>query len=250
MLFSVETEANVARKTEESPTEAIVVAEQEPVLPASAAKRDTKLVDKAAKQIRDILARTVSQGLEDVGNYLLDTFYDGKPELYQSLKPSKHASLTLLEERCETLDLPVSRTFLANAIGVAVMTKPLPRSSPILKLPPSHKQELLRVSTPEKAESLAEKALEGKLTVQKLRDLVRKERTKSKKNPQGRKPTPTVVRVLTSCAKLLRDQTTGRIVFRKADFAELTPEQVDEVKELREMILKRMDEVQKNLPAS
>ena len=245
MLFSVQTEVNVARKTEESPTEAIVVAEQEPVLPASAARRDTKLVDRAAKQIRDILARTVSQGLEDVGNYLLDTFYDGKPELYQSLKPSKHASLTLLEERCETLDLPVSRTFLANAIGVAVMTKHLPRSSPILKLPPSHKTELLGVSTPEKAENLAAKVLEGKLTVVKLRELVRKERAKNKKNPQGRKPTPTVVRVLTSCAKLLRDQTTGRLVFRKADFAELTPEQVEEVKELREVILKRMDEIQK-----
>lgn len=247
MLCSVQTEANVARKTEESPTEAIVVADQEPVLPASAAKQDTKLVDKAAKQIRDILARTVSQGLEDVGNYLLDTFYDGKPELYQSLKPSKHASLTLLEERCETLDLPVSRTFLANAIGVAVMTKHLPRSSPILKLPPSHKTELLGVSTPEKAETLAAKVLEGKLTVVKLRELVRKERAKNKKNPQGRKPTPTVVRVLTSCAKLLNHRETGRIIFRKADFAELTPEQVDEVKELREMILKRMDEVQKHL---
>jgi hypothetical protein len=85
--------------------------------------------------------------------------------------------------------------------------------------------------------------------VQKLRELVRKERAKSKKNPQGRKPTPTVVRVLTACAKLLRDQATGRLVFRKADFAELTPEQVEEVKELREMLLKRMEEVQKLLPA-
>ena len=70
---------------------------------------------------------------------------------------------------------------------------------------------------------------------------------KGKKNPQGRKPTPTVVRVLTACAKLLRDQATGRLVFRKADFAELTPEQVEEVKELREMLLKRMEEVQKHL---
>ncbi len=247
MLSSVQTEANVARRTEEPPTEAIVVAEPEPVLPASAAKQDTKLVDKAAKQIRDILARTVSQGLEDVGNFLLDTFYDGKPELYQSLKPSKHASLTLLEERCETLDLPVSRTFLANAIGVAVMARRLPRSASFLKLPPSHKTELLGVSTPEKAENLAAKVLEGKLTVVKLRELVRKERAKNKKNPQGRKPTPTVVRVLTSCAKLLNHRETGRLVFRKADFAELTPEHVEEVKELREMILKRMDEVQKHL---
>jgi hypothetical protein len=245
MLSSVSTEAKVARKTEVLPTEAIVVADQEPAVPASATKPDAKLVDKAAKQIRDILARTVSQGLEEVGNYLLDTFYEGKPELYQSMKPSKHASLTLLEDRCETLELPVSRTFLANAIGVAVMTKHLPKSSSFLKLPPSHKTELLGISTPEKAENLAAKVLEGKLTVQKLRELVRKERAKGKKNPQGRKPTPTVVRVLTACAKLLRDQATGRLVFRKADFAELTPEQVEEVQELRETIVKRMDEIAK-----
>ena len=154
MLSSVRTEANVARRTEESPTEAIVVAELEPALP-SATKQDAKLVDKAAKQIRDILARTVSQGLEEVGNYLLDTFYEGNHELYHSLKPSKHASLTLLEERCETLDLPVSRTFLANAIGVAAMTKQLPKPSSFLKLPPSHKTERLGISTPEKAENLA-----------------------------------------------------------------------------------------------
>ena len=65
-------------------------------------------------------------------------------------------------------------------------------------------------------------------------------------NPsQERKPTATVVRALTACAKLLRDQATGRLVFRKADFAELTPEQVEEVKELRDAILKRMEEVQR-----
>ena len=237
----------MARYIEELPTEAIVVAEQEPALPASATKQDEKLENKAAKQIRDILARTVSQGLEEVGNYLLDTFYEGKAELYQSLKPSKHASLTLLEERCETLELPVSRTFLANAIGVAVMTKHLPKSSSFLKLPPSHKTELLGISTPEKAENLAAKVLEGKLTVQKLRELVRKERAKGKKNPQGRKPTATIVRVLTSCAKLLRDQATGRLVFRKADFAELTDDQREEVKELLLLFQKRLEEIQKHL---
>ncbi|MBI5531822.1 MAG: hypothetical protein HY898_03845 [Deltaproteobacteria bacterium] len=237
----------MARNIEESPTEAIVVAEQEPALPASATKQDEKLVNRAAKHVRDILARTVSQGLEEVGNYLLDTFYEGNAELYQSLKPSKHASLTLLEERCETLELPVSRTFLANAIGVAVMTKHLPKSSSFLKLPPSHKTELLGISTPEKAETLAAKVIEGKLTVQKLRELVRKERAKGKKNPQGRKPMPTVVRVLTSCAKLLNHRETGRLVFRKADFAELTDDQREEVKELLLLFQKRLEEIQKHL---
>lgn len=111
----------------------------------------------------------MSQGLEDVGNYLLETFYDNDIELYHSLKRNKHASLSLLEQRCETIDLPVSRRFLANAIGVAVMAKQLPRTSAFLKLPASHKQELLRTATPQKADALATKALEKKLTVQKLR---------------------------------------------------------------------------------
>jgi len=60
--------------------------------------------------------------------------------------------------------------------------------------------------------------------VQKLRDLVREERGKSKAKTTGRKPSPTVVRVLASCTRLLDNKNTGRLVLKKADFAKLTPE--------------------------
>lgn len=238
----------MARKKESTPTAEIVVAEPlQAALPASAVAEDTKLVDKAAKHIRDILGRTVTRGLEDVGLYLLDTFYDGNIELYRSTRPSKHASLRLLEQRCETLDLPVSRTFLANAIGVAVMTRQLPKNASFLRLPPGHRLELLPMREPEKVEEIASKAVDGKLTVANLRDLVRKERSKGKTAATGRKPTPKLLSVLSSCARLLRNQKTGRLVFRKADVTELTPEQVEEVKEMRETIVKRMEEVEKLL---
>ena len=232
---------------EEPTTEVAVVEKDEPELPANATTGDVNLVDRAARQVKEIIARTMSRGLEDVGNYLLETFYDGNPALYRSLRPWKHASLTMLEQRCETLDLPVSRTFLANAIGVAVMAKELPSSSPFLKLPPSHKLELLRVGAAETAETLATKALENKLTVQKLRDLVREERGKSKRKTSGRKPKPPVVRALASCTRLLNDEISGRLAFKKRDFAKLTPEQVDEVKALREVVLKRMADIEKML---
>jgi len=235
----------VPRRVKAVSAELVTIEESQLAYPVNATEQDEKLVEKAAKHIRGILARTVARGLEEVGGYLLDTFYNGDPKAYQSLRPGKHASLSLLEARCETLELPVSRTFLANAIGVAVMARQLPETSSFLRLPPSHKQELLRVSTPERVESLATTALESKLTVQKLREMVREEREKGKRTTQGRKAKPKAIRVLSACSRLLHDPTSGRPVLKKGDFSALTPTEVAEVKELREKIQKRLEEVRK-----
>ena len=84
-------------------------------LPSSAEKVDRELVERAVSHIRGELAKMVARGMDEVGRYLLQTFYDDDPELYFSASPNKHASLRLLIERCESIDFPVSRTFLANA---------------------------------------------------------------------------------------------------------------------------------------
>jgi hypothetical protein len=144
-------------------------------LPISAEKVDKALVNRAVAHIRDVVSKTVTRGLDDIGTYLLREFYDNDPALYSSTSPGKHASLSMLMERCESLELPVSRTFLANALRMAAMTKQLPRAAIFHRLPPSHRVELLRVRAPEKLEQLASKAVEGKLSVQKLRTLVQEE---------------------------------------------------------------------------
>jgi hypothetical protein len=194
-------------------------------LPRSAEKADKALVDKAVAHIRDVVGKTVARGLDDVGSYLLREFYDDDPELYRSASPTKHASLSLLIERCESMDLPVSRTFLANALRVAAVQKRLPRGATFRQLPPSHRVELVRVGEPEKIEQLASKAVDGKLSVQKLRTLVQKEQEKTKGPERGRKRSPEVLKAIEACLRLLRDEGTGKLLFHRVDVTELTDEQ-------------------------
>ena len=194
------------------------------LVPASAIKVDSELVDRAVEHIRNVLGKTVARGMEEVGSYLLKEFYGNDPEAYYSSHPSKHASLRQLLDRCDTLDLPVKKTFLANAIRMAALVHELPRETQFLQLPASHRVELLKVKAPDRIEQLAARAVESKLTVAKLRDIVRKEKEKTK-SPRGRKPVPLVLRSLGAAVRMLRDESTGRLLFRRDDIDELSEEQ-------------------------
>ncbi|MBI5535960.1 MAG: hypothetical protein HY898_24785 [Deltaproteobacteria bacterium] len=220
--------------------------EAAPDLPPSAIVVDHDLVERAVEHIRNILGKTVARGMDEVGSYLLKEFYGNDPALYSSSNPSKHASLRQLEERCETLDLPVKKTFLSNAIRMAVVLHALPAETRFLQLPSSHRVELLKVKTPDKIEQLATRAVESKLSVQKLREIVRKEREKTK-STRGRKPTPPVLRALGASVRMLRDETTGRLAFRRDDIDALTDEQMDEARAQADMLAKRVEELLKLL---
>src|SRR5207253_10235165 len=177
--------------------------------------------------IRGELAKTVARGIDEVGRYLLQTFYDDDPELYFSASPNKHASLRLLIERCESMDFPVSRTFLANALRMAAVSKDLPRAATFRRLPSSHRVELLRLLAPENVERLASKAISQKLSVQKLRALIQKEVDRdSAASGRGRKRTPQALRAIEACLRALRDEETGKLLVRRSDVDELTEEQL------------------------
>jgi len=196
-------------------------------LPKSAEKVDRDLVERTVSQIRDVLAKTVTRGMDEVGRYLLQAFYDDDPALYFSASPNKHASLRLLIERCESMDFPVSRTFLANSLRMAAITKDLPRAATFRHLPPSHRVELLRLKAPKNVERLASKAISEKLSVQKLRALIQKEAERTNAGSgRGRKRTPQVLRTIEHCLRTLRDEDTGRLLIRRSDINDMTEEQV------------------------
>ncbi|MEI8258308.1 MAG: hypothetical protein WCJ30_21740, partial [Deltaproteobacteria bacterium] len=166
-------------------------------LPTGAAKPNDALVAKAAKDISAILHDTFARGLREVGDYLLKSFYDDDPALYHSTSPTKHASLSALVKQCGDVDFPVSKTFLSNAIRIAVMVRELPDAKNLKLLPPSHQVELLRLErAPEKLETIAERAVEKKLPVKKLRAEVRKAVAGLEKDPRGRKPAPPALRAV------------------------------------------------------
>jgi hypothetical protein len=200
-------------------------------VPTGAAKQDTALITKAAKDIATIVRNTLTRGVHEVGEYLLKHFYDDDPELYHSTSPTKHASLSALVEQCGEVDLPVSKTFLSNAIRLAVMVRELPDAKSLKLLPPSHQVELLRLErAPEKLETIAERAVEKKLPVQKLRAEVRKAVAGIEKDPRGRRPTPPALRAVNKVTKLLGKEGTQNLAFLKADIAEMTDEQLEDLR--------------------
>ncbi len=81
---------------------------------------DKQLIDEAVTWIRGRIAVTLSRGAQEVGDYVLDKFFNGDPVLAMSKNPHKNASFRALAERCGTQELPVAKTWLNNAVGVAV----------------------------------------------------------------------------------------------------------------------------------
>jgi hypothetical protein len=231
--------ALVRRSAAETTHDAVELA-----LPESAEKIDRELVERSVAEIRGIIAKTVSRGQDEVGRYLLEEFFDADPAVYLTSGPTKHASLAKLMDRCESIELPVSRTFLVNALRLAVAAKELPRAATFNQLPPSHRVELLRVKAPEKLEKLAVRAVAGKLSVQKLRTLVQKAELRRPEAPgRGRRPTPTVLKAVDVCLRQLRDEDTGKLLFRRADVSELTEEQRTRAQAAFKILEKRVAEL-------
>jgi hypothetical protein len=196
------------------------------VTPASADKVDRALVDRSVSHIREVMAKTVTRGLDEIGQYLLKEFFDDDPAFFLASSPTKHASLRKLMDRCDSLELPVSKTFLVNALRMAVVAKELPNAASFNRLPPSHRVELLRVRAPEKREQLASRAVASKLSVLKLRTLVQKQEVRDKASPgRGRTPSPSVLKSIEGCLRLLRDEDSGKLLFRRSDVAQMTDEQ-------------------------
>lgn len=218
------------------------------VVPESAQKLDRALVDRAASRIRELVNKTVARGLDEVGTFLLKEFFDDDPEVFFASGPNKHASLLKLIDRCDSLELPVSRTFLMNALRVAVTTRALPKASVFNRLPPSHRVELLRVREPEKLERLAARAMEGKLSVQKLRSLVQRTATRSKDAPgRGRVANPGVIKAVEGCLRLLRNERSGRLLFQRSDIQDLSEEQRERARAAVNALQKRVSELERLL---
>jgi hypothetical protein len=219
-------------------------------MPASAQRADSVLVDAAVTRINEILHRTVSLGMDEVGRYLLDTFYEGKPELLSSMHPGKHASISTLLARCEGLDLPVSRTFLANSLRMAAISKNLPRGSRFHELPPTHRLTLLPLRQPDLIERLAERALDKNLSVGRLRELVHKDSEKRAADGarRGRRPEPMLLKQLGACVRALHANG-GRLQLKKSEVEALSEEQRRAARDAHGHVQKRIEEIGRILGA-
>jgi hypothetical protein len=199
---------------------------------------DEKLVGEAVVWIRDTALANIKKTFGEVGEYVIRKFFQDDVELAKSKNPSKTASFRALVDRCGTTDFPVSKTWLNNAVGVAMMNRLLPARAAFRLLPPSAQETLLPLRDPARVEKVADKAIEGEFTILQVRRAVRQERTRMPKDPRGRHPTPVITRTLNRSVKAFAFEG-GKLSFTKADVEALDDDQKkDAVKSAKALIEK------------
>jgi hypothetical protein len=205
---------------------------------------DRTLVDEAAAWITARVSATLKLGAREVGEYILDRFFRSDPTLAKSKNPHKNASFRLLAEKCGTPELPISKTWLNNAVGVALMTRQLPATATAFKeLPPSYQETLLPLRDPTKVEKLAKLALSRELSFRELRQTVAEERSKLPKGKsRGRPASPIVIKVLRQSLKSFV-LAGGKRSFTKADVEELDEQQREDALEAAETLLDKLKDL-------
>jgi len=211
---------------------------------------DEKLVEQAVTFIRKTLAETLYKGATTVGDYVLESFFDNDPARVRSKNPQKNASFRSLAEKCGTADLPISKSWLHNAVGVAVMRRLLPEGSTAFKqLPPSHQATLLPLREPAKVEKLATRAVDKKLSMRDLREIVDGEVAKAKEGEtRGRRPTPVILKTLNRSLKIFTLEG-GKRSFTKAMVEELDEEQTKNALKSAQGLMDRLKDLVEKLKA-
>jgi hypothetical protein len=208
---------------------------------------DERLVAEAAKHIKKTLEDTVIRGATEVGTYLFEKFFDNDVERVRSHNPQKSASFRKLAEKCGTPELPVSKTWLSNAVGVAVICKGLPAGASYRQLPPSHQSVLLPLREPKRVEVFAERAVNKDLSVRDLRDVVQREVAKTKDEGRGRPPKPLIVKTLDRSLKLFTLES-GRKSFTKAQVKELSDDDAKHVRDAAQELMESLKKLLAELP--
>jgi hypothetical protein len=182
---------------------------------------DKKLVDEAAAWIRDKAMETAKKATVEVGEYIIKKFFDNDVEALKSKNPTKSASFRALAEKCGTADFPFSKTWLNNAVGVALMYRALPAEKAAFKeLGPSVQALLLPLKIPEKVEKVADLALNDHLSFREVRKAVEKEQSRKAKDDRGRPRKPLIVKTLDRSLRLFAFEG-GKRSFTKSDVDEL-----------------------------
>lgn len=187
---------------------------------------DKKLVDEAAVWICKKLDETVYRGTVEIGNYVIDTFFKGDIEAITSKNPHKDASFGALTEKCGTQELPMSKSALSRAVGIAIIVRQQPdETSAFKQLAPSMQEALLPLRDPAKVEKVAKQAVAKEMSVREVRDVVADELAKTPKNEsRGRRPAPLITKTLERSLKQFTFKG-GKRSFTNADVDALDDDQ-------------------------
>jgi hypothetical protein len=152
---------------------------------------EERRVDEAIRWLarqKEIMETELTLRAKEIGDYLIHSFFDDDLDLLASQNPTKNVSFRKL---CERGDLPFTEGALRRFMHVAVNFRYLPLEK-AKELPPSHHDVLYQVADPQERCRIGCEAVEGAVSVRKLRELVK---GKGRRRPgAGRKPSPDFVK--------------------------------------------------------
>jgi hypothetical protein len=208
---------------------------------------DLDLVDEAVDEIRKTLDRTTHRAAAEIGAYVLERFFEDDVEKALQGAKSKETSFASLTARCQSAQLPISKTFLHNALWAAVACKSLPEDCNFKQLPPTHQAVLLPLRHDgdfASVENLAERAVKKELSVKSLRDAVATELEKLPRDPTrgGRPPKKLIMRTLDRSLKAFAFDG-GKRSITKADVEDLSNEEAKEARVSAEKLVRQVNSI-------
>ncbi len=178
---------------------------------------DPVLAARVVERVREAYERTAKRGTDEIGNILLDELFGGSWELERT-KYTTHATLEAVMQHCGAAGFSLSRTYLANALQLAIFRHKLNEDSAFHDLGQSHRIEVVRLDSPKgmapeklktfdsmkEIEKLSKEAKAGAFTVLTIRQKVRVLRGILKKHP-------TLAKSVSAAMKLFADDKGGLI---------------------------------------
>jgi len=147
-------------------------------------KNDTHKVEKAYNDLKKIFVKQFQIGMLKAGEYLIDEFFGGSYKRAEKKNFKQNASLRqlFLKFQKETDGNAPQKTWLYNAIDVAIAEKKYSEVSSYGQLAISHKKKLIHSKLPEEQKKkLIDETVKNKYTVDKLQKKIDEQRIKQQK---------------------------------------------------------------------
>ena len=173
---------------------------------------DEEMAARVLLKLAACRARAVEPSTTEMGDILIEEIYDRNFELERT-RYTKHATLKKVLKHCGDAGISLSRTYLANALQLAIFRNKVLEDSAFHQLGQSHRIELVRLDSPkgmdkekleswkplEHIEALSTEAKEKSYSVLTIREKVAALRGVKKKRPSA-------ARALAMSCKALADQ--------------------------------------------
>ena len=189
--------------------------------PVVVATDDDKKIDDAVNHINELANKTIYKGSIEIGNYILEHFFDDDIKLATSKNPKKPASFIRL---CEREDLTVRPSQLGLMVRVASQESFLSgKELDLGQLSYTHKASLVKLENDDKKTEMIERCIKHKWGTRQL-DTAIKEHLESL--PSSSKPSliRTTKKYITKIDGVLATFRDTELNFDAIDFNEMTEE--------------------------